>query len=244
LQFYEGDKAAACKLARLLADIEPEPRDDVVLVFARQNGTARDRLLTETALYCGHKFTYWHFETPIPGGKGYPGECFDLFSGTMTYISLGYLQGKHHYDTIFMAEADGAPTSVDWIDRLKKAHEETLFLGKYVTGPHMRHLNDHINGTCIMDAHFWPDHPSLHHCPSDAGWDCFHGIVLRNNAGPSRIIENLYGMGSMSESVFWTHAREAAWLTSIKDGMGQHWARHFLVDEPKWRHTAERGRLT
>ena len=36
LQFYPGDQAEALRLARFLADLEPEYRDDVLLIFAER----------------------------------------------------------------------------------------------------------------------------------------------------------------------------------------------------------------
>ena len=246
LQFYggdgtkahPGDKPAALALARMIADIEPHRRDDVCLVLARQVNTPMDEEIEETGLYVGHKMPVIQFGCRTTElGRGYPGEVYEMWMEVMRRMSDGYYTGRLPYSNVFMFEADGCPMSRDWIDRLKRAHDETLRMGKRITGPVMRYPLEHVNGTMALHLSIWPDRPSLHRCPPTNGWDCFHSQVFLTEANQSsQIIRNEYGMGGMSESVWWTLGREAAWVTSVKDGLHQHWARlHLATNVPNWR---------
>ena len=237
LQFWKGDKRRALDLARLLADIEPRRRDDVAFVFARQSNCPMDAEIHEAQLYVGMKFPRFDLETEVDETKHYPGICFDPWASAATQLSDGYYGGRLPYSSAFFFEADGCPLSATWIDELKKAHAETLLLGKRVTGPLMRYggvdelheVGGHINGTLVMHLSCWADHPCLHRCPPGAPWDVFHGLVLRSEAGPSQAIANLHGMQGMTENQFVIAGKEAVFVTSIKDGTPQHWARRMLV---------------
>jgi hypothetical protein len=231
LQFWRGDVEQACLLARLLADIEPEFRDDVRFVFARQHGTPTDAAYNDTRTYVSRKFPTSEIETAVDDNKRYPGVCFEPWASACFKLSDQYHRGVFHHHSAFFFEADGCPLRRTWIQDLKEAHEENLWQGKRVTGPRM--ANDrHVNGTMIMHLSCWEDHPSLHRCPPTAAWDIFHGQVLMSELGPAQPIENLYGMQSMGESVFRTLGHRYAWITSGKDGCDQHWARRCLVGEP------------
>lgn len=241
LQFFSGDKHRAIALARLLADIEPHRRDDVVFVFARQSNCPMDEGLHETQMYVGRKFPVWDLEVQVDEGKKYPGVCYDAWAGAARKMSDAYHSGQLPYGNAFFFEADGCPIGLDWLDRLKRAHEETLLMGKRVTGPLIRfggvdashQVGGHINGTLAMHLSCWDDHPSLHRCPPEVAWDVFHGLVLRTEAGPSQIIRNEHGASGVSESMYHVIGKESAWLTSVKDGTPQHWCRRHLDRMPE-----------
>jgi hypothetical protein len=230
LQFWQGDRRRALELARLLADIEPEPREDALLVFARQSNCAIDRELREGMNYAGQKFDVMDLETYVDEKKRYPGICFDPWASAAQQLSDMYYRGRIPHHSAFFFEADGCPLRGTWIDDLKAAHAETLLLGKRITGPHMRYGgHDHINGSLVMHLSCWEDHPSLRRCPPAVAWDVHHGPVLVNEAGPSQVIRNEHGMQGVTENQWWILAKESAWLTSVKDGTPQHWARRALV---------------
>ena len=152
LQFYHGDQSDAMALAKLIADIESERRDDVIFAFVRQVETPLDAEICDCQLYVGEKFPVMDVEIPADGEKKKGastslGASFELWSKTLAYFSECYYRGDLRHHSVFPFEADGCPTSRDWIDRLKRAHWETLLQGKRVTGPVMRCPNFHINGT-------------------------------------------------------------------------------------------------
>lgn len=239
LQFWKGDKRRALDLARLLADLEPARRTDVVFVFARQDNCPMDAEIAEAQLYVGSKFPVMDLVAKTDSDKKYPGVCFDPWASAVQQLSDAYHTGRLPYGNVFLFEADGCPIGSDWVDRLKRSHEETLLLGKRVTGPLIRfggvdavhQVGGHVNGTLVMHLSCWEDHPSLRRCPSDAAYDVFHGLVLRNEAGPSQIIRNEHGARGLSESMYWVIAKESCWITSLKDSSHHHWARRMLEAE-------------
>jgi hypothetical protein len=239
LQFWRRDEAMAYRLARMLTDIEPEFRDDVGFFFARQSNVkpaSENRELWETMLYVGKKFPVTELETFVDESKPYPGVAFDPWASACEKLSTMFYTGTMRYRCGFMFEADGCPIGSDWIDRLKRAHEETMLAGKQVTGPLMRFggvdrlhpVGGHINGTMILNWSFWEDHPSLRRCPPSDAWDVFHGDVFTRESRFSDIILNLHGAQGLSESLYWIFAKESCWLTSIKDGSHHHWCQRYI----------------
>jgi hypothetical protein len=226
LQFWEGDKEAAMRLARLLADIEPQERDDVLFVFAPQRGTVTTPEMRATYTRVGEVFPYTIIPADVDPTKKYPGICFDAWSSVVRRLLDAWYDGNGFADAFFF-EADGFPTRTNWIDRLREAHRETILAGKSITGARMR-VNDHINGTLCMRLRFWADNPGLHRCPPAEPWDVFHGSALVAASHPSRIICNEHGI-SITPALFLRLGCEAAWVTSVKDGSGQCWARHYLA---------------
>ena len=230
LSFWRGDKDRAMALAKLLTDIEPKPRPDVTLVFSRQQATPMDDDIQRAIQYCARKFRVLHFEATVDERKPYPGIAFDPWASAMAWFSDSYYEGGLPCENAFFIEPDGFPLRATWIDDIKKAHQETLLLGKRVTGPRMRFGgHDHINGTMVVHASLWPDRPSLHRCASRLAWDVFHGRVLVDEAGPSQIIRNEYGGTDLTAAMFLSKAMESCWLTSIKDRSGFGHAESLLV---------------
>jgi len=241
LQFWKKDKHRAWELARMMADLEPEFRDDVGFFFARQTNVtpaSQDPEFLDTMLYVGKKFPVTEIEAFVDESKPYPGVCFDPWASAAQKISDLYFTGKMPYGRAFFFEADGCPIGIDWINRLKKAHEETLLAGKRVTGPLMRFggvdrlhsPGGHVNGTLIMECSFWEDHPSLRRCPPNDAWDVFLGPVFRTELGTTNpdIILNLHGGLGLSESLYWINQKETAFITSLKDGLHHHWLRKYI----------------
>ena len=241
LQFWRKDKHRAWELARLLADIEPEFRDDVGFFFARQTNVtpaSQDPEFWDTMVYVGKKFPVTEIETFVDESKPYPGVCFDPWASAAQKVSDLYFTGKMPYGRVFFFEADGCPIGSDWIDRLKKAHAETLLAGKRVTGPLMRFggvdrlhsPGGHVNGTLIMECSFWEDHPSLRRCTPTDAWDVLHGPTFRSELGTAQpnIIRNEHGGLGLSESLYWVLGKESCWITSCKDHLPHHWCRRHL----------------
>lgn len=232
LQFWKGDVEQAMDLARLLADIEPGPCEDVALVFARQSNCPMSSLELETAKQCERKFDVWPLEIAVNDRKGYPGVVFDAWVGAMHELTKRYCTGYWPYANAFMFEPDGAPLCTDWINRIRQAMQDALDAGKYVVGPRMYQLGrdrSHINGTSAWHLPFFANSPFLHTCPPDVAYDVFHGRIVLNNSHPSNVIYNATGMKTLTEDAFNHFKRESCWVTSIKDGSARRLARELLV---------------
>ena len=223
LQFWDGDAMEAFRLARLLADLEPEPRNDVMFVLARRRDYGEsDAALDEAEAVLQKKFPVLSMVSPR-AGVGHPDGCYAIWSGVMEELTSLYYDGILPFDNVFTFEPDGAPCRRDWIDSLKRTHAQNLAAGARVTGaPMTQGFNTcasppHVNGCLCMHVSCWADHPSMHYCPPGAAWDVVHGLVLLQELGSFRPIANLYGAQAVSTAVFETLAREHCWLSNVKD---------------------------
>ena len=226
LQTWQGDAAEACRLLRLLTDIEPgEVRDDV-LVVAVQEGT-QHRDLEDAIVYAGKKFSVTTISTEVDIRKEYPGIAFDPWASAVDQLYRWRLTGKLRPESAFFFEPDGCPLRRDWRAWLKRAHIETLQHGKNVTGARMRE-QDHINGSLVMHLDMWANKPSLRSCPPNAPWDSYHGHTLVVESHPSHVIRNEFGLHVTCE-MFRQYRREGAWLTGVKDGSHHAQARELLA---------------
>ncbi|HJX66270.1 MAG TPA: hypothetical protein VJ860_20215 [Polyangia bacterium] len=220
LQFYPGDQGAALRLARFLADLEPERRDDVLLIFAARFDVEMGRgnvELWDALAYCSNKFPV----APLRSARrvtGYPDGCFGLWAGIAQACYERYCT-RWPYHSVFFIEPDGVPLRWDWIDTLKQAHAMNLAQGKRITGARMGAHWQHTNGVLVMHLSCWADHPSLHTCAPGQAWDLFHSQVLLSELGDVQGISSLYGAQSIGESVFRTLGNEYhhAWLANTKD---------------------------
>jgi hypothetical protein len=230
IQFWKGDKREALALARLLADIEPAPREDVGLVLARQSNCQLTADIIQASVYCAQKFPrIAHHCVKVPESVRYPEAAFLLWSETTAWLAEEYYSGRSPFGDFFTVEADGGPLSTCWIDRLKKAHRETRLQGKRVTGPRISTDPPHVNGTMIIGADCRLERTSLNRCPPAIPWDIFHAHTLCGEVAPSTAIASYYGMQGGSDSVWWSMSTITAWVTSVKDSMHQRWARRNLV---------------
>jgi hypothetical protein len=217
LQYWKGDEREAMALARILADIEARPRGDVLLAMCRRVDCALSPLAQETIKYCGRKFMVMPVRSTRIG-TGHPHGCNQLWAGTMQDLAGMWMAGRLRFESAFTFEADGAPLSRNWIDRLIKAHARTMREGKRITGAVMdSHAFPHVNGNLIAHLSIWFDRPSLHVTPANQPWDMFHGHVLSSECLASNVIRNEYGSSKWTPAALASTARESAWLHGAKD---------------------------
>lgn len=219
IQYWEGDKAKAMRLARLIADIEQEFRNDVLLMLAGRFDVPRyDDDVFSTMMYCGRKMPTSCIYSKREA-VGHPDGCFGLWAGAAEACYEWHKSGKPVDEVLFL-ESDVVPARWDWINFWKKQHQLNLDTGKLVTGPLMAESTfypAHVNGALGMHIAAWPDMPSLHHCPSGQAWDCYHGSTLLRVAGKWQGAINLYGAHNLSLSTFKTLGRDYALIASVKD---------------------------
>jgi hypothetical protein len=228
MQFWHGDESRAMRVARLIADIEPRRRDDVIFAFCRRFDTPETKLAWDTFLHVGAKFGVMPIRSQREA-TGHPDGCFGLFAGTLDVLARGWQDGTLRAHSVLMLEADGVPLRADWLDVLLAEHRRTLEAGKRVTGPLTERPLRHINGTLAMAFSCWIDRPSLHSCPPRQAWDLFHAEVLMAEARPTTLIKNAYGSGNWSAESLAVMAKETAYLCSQKDDSCLDWAELTLV---------------
>lgn len=230
IQFWEGDKTKALALAKLLADIEPERRDDVALIFAQRFDVQMSADIYHAQQYCARKFPIFHISSEREQ-TGHPNGCYGLWAGTAEQCYRHYCR-TWPYHSVFFCEADGAPLRRDWIDLLKRRHAETLAAGKRITGhivPENKHCCRLVDGTLLMHISCWADHPSLHTCRRDVAWDVFHAQTLLSEAIDNRAIVGKYGMRRMTRDLFEHLGKSSAWVSGIKDGSAMALARELVA---------------
>lgn len=145
LQYYQGDLEATMRLARLLADLEEEPRYDVLLALVRQPDTEITPLVERTIAHCQRKFDvesvaskYW--------GKGHPEGCTALWKGTIEhyYERFKKKQLEHHSSIFTLDGGDGIPLFQSWLSLAGIIHNVTLERGKLISG------SPYFLGTCPL----------------------------------------------------------------------------------------------
>ena len=165
LQYYEGDKLQACKLARLIADIEPARRTDVSFLFSCRHDCDHDQ---RTLKYVSTKFDVYTFKNKRIA-IGWPYACNELWFGSMTHIA-NYAGIIGTYDAILCLEADDIPLTADWLDTLIKVwnSHRAVIMGHLVPAP-----GPHINGNCLVSgsADTLAKIRRVGSCSPSAGWD-------------------------------------------------------------------------
>jgi len=230
--YWSGDESRALRLARLIADIEPVMRDDVTLYLVPRH----DVEISDEA-----KATVWHCQGKMKAGivgdlplvkTGHPDAPNEMWSAIVTRLAHVWADG-HGRPNVFTCEPDGCPVAVDWIDRLKAAHELGLRFGKRVTGaltqsPAM--IGPHLNGTLVMHLSMALDRPSILSTPPNQAWDLFHRVAFLAESGPhsGRII-NPYGAKGWPDEVLEAMGREVAWISNTKDDSALAWAEANLI---------------
>jgi hypothetical protein len=192
-QFWEGDKAQAMALARLMADIEPVFRNDVLFMFCARFDCQHDE---ETVAYVAQKFAV-HKYTTKRKATGWPNGPNQMMGDSYEHIVELWRRGKlpKEIDAILLMEADCVPLHKDWINLLYNEHKAS---GKKVTGAWLKKGDcncEHVNGNCVISIDFWKKAPGMFHPPSRGGWDAMLKHVILPNAAPSRLIWSDYQLG-------------------------------------------------
>lgn len=112
LQYWDGDKAQAMQLAKLLADIEPKMSDRADFLFVSRFDCAHDQA---TVSYVARKFKVFTY-TSRRRGTGWPLGCNATFFGLMEWFYHKKVARQIlPYKAVFAFEADGIPMSKTWI---------------------------------------------------------------------------------------------------------------------------------
>lgn len=232
IQYWAGDEARAMRVARLIADIEGEPRSDVMVAFCRRFDCEWTSLAERTAQYVSHRFPVMMMQSDRRK-VGHPDGANGLWSGSVELLANMWREGRAR-PSIFTVEHDGCPLSRDWVDRLSAEHMRALGAGKRVSGcmmePRPQHgLTAHVNGTLMLHASMWFDRPSIQVTPDGDAWDIYHGNVFMSECQPTNLIRNIYGATDWTPGVLEALARDTVWLSSTKDDSALEWAEGTLV---------------
>lgn len=232
LQYYEGDIDPTMSLARLLADIEPTPRSDIVLAFVCQPGTSMTPLVSKTIKHCERKFPVLYVESKR-GAKGHPVACTALWTGMMEYFF-------EYYPSASLLAIDGndaVPLHLNWASLMLAEHAMTLAHGKLITGtPYwLGGCPLHVNPNAVFQMEIFSKESSLRTPPEYDGtlmthFDIFHRRALLTNASLSSVVHTDWqGAGNkISVELIRNRAAHSLWLHGYKDVDFHSVARRYL----------------
>lgn len=249
----QGDLPQAMTLARLLADLEPEPRNDVLLALAYQPGTPRPPLVERTVAHCRRTFSVVELVSEF-GARGHPEGCTALWLGTTSHCHRMIAAG-HHVDPACLYDActphgrslltldggDGVPLHRDWLDRMIALHLETLSRGKLITGtPYFQGgCPLHVNPNAVFELAVFDRTNFLADVPSYDGtvmtnFDVYHREEMLAHASLSSAVRTDWRGGGRraTRELLLERSREAIWLHGYRDADLYWTAREHLASRP------------
>lgn len=236
LQFWNGDRSQALKLARLLADLEVGHCNIADFLFVSRFDTAHDQA---TIKHVSRKFNVFSYVSK-GRGTGWPAGCNDLLLGTVGWFyhkkAAGQIPG---YKAIFCFEADGIPMRKDWIAGLHQEWDRVNAKNKiFQAGAWLPNGPDsigtgHINGNCLLTG----DLPLLKWflgvaggVTQSAGWDWALSPQFKTRGWADIPQIRSVWRTPMTEELFLAGMKEKRiWHHGVKDDAGIKFCRKYLV---------------
>ncbi len=185
LQYWSGDRAAAMRLAKFIADIEPVRREDVELcIVRRHDAAAMDSAVIE---HLTKKFAVTERVTP-EHLVGYP--------ASPNFMAFDVMQAAAEWEdvnAVLLMESDCVPVAKDWIDQLKgdwlrSQAQDRLVLGSWRAACH---ANGHINGNMLFSPSLVRK-AGMKPCPPKKPWDVFFVKYFEPHWMRTGLISNRY----------------------------------------------------
>jgi hypothetical protein len=197
LQFWEGDKANAMRLARFIADLEPEFRKDTEFVFIARFDCEHDH---PTCKYVGLKFkTTWI--TSHTKWTGWPGGPNGMAKDTLEWLAAN----RRESGGALLIEPDCVPVCRGWLDRIMAEWDMARFAERILMGAWRNSGGEHghINGNCVVRPDF-AKAISLDCVGPDLAWDCAIVPYVRNRWFVTSIIKNCFeSRNATNQDLFW-----------------------------------------
>jgi len=241
LMYCKSDLEPTMQLARLLADIEPEPRQDVILALVRQPDVALDELTDRTSRHCARKFTVENVVSPL-GAQGHPQGCTALWTGTCLHYYERFARGEldEHRGLLTLDGGDGIPLHRDWISLFKKEHDRTLGLHLRITGtPYfIDRCPLHVNPNALFDLRVFGQTrlltPPVYDGTLETHFDIYHREEMLAQASLSSVVRtDWHGQGQpATHELLLNRSRRAIWLHGYKDDNLRWLCREHLRDLP------------
>jgi hypothetical protein len=174
--YWEGDRAQAMNLARLIADLEPRMSETADVLFSARFDCAHDEA---TILEVAKKFRVHAHINRNRRGVGWPAGPNDLVFGTLDYVyTFSTAKRIPPYKAVLLIESDAGPLRPGWIEELStewdKGKGKVKVLGPMMDSGMKTSGGKHINGNCMISA----DKVFLHWftrkiggCTPAVGWD-------------------------------------------------------------------------
>lgn len=200
LQYWNGDKEKALRLANLLADIQSYKAQDIFLITYRfDSSPPSDELLA----ILRNKFSSVIVKKGIRNATGHPAGCNALWLDTMCFAAD--LGRQRKLDWVFTFEADCVPLRQDWLNYIKQTAVYGTKANKKVIGhlcPASENVIEHVNGNALFSTKILAEVPMLYRCPPNDPWDLWSVKFYKNYWQHSDFIFNAYRQSGWSISKF------------------------------------------
>lgn len=195
MQFYHGDRTDAMRVARLMADVEKERREDVEFCFAARFDTQHD---PATVQYVQSKFPVRIF-TSTRKGTGWPDGCNDLWHELMGWAYLMVREGHADWEAVMTVESDSCPLSRDWISRLmaewdqqKKRDAELVACGCVIKNGDPSYT--HVNGNALFAYDILMRVNGFWGTPHAKSWDVYHAPKYIKRCFDTPLIKSIHNV--------------------------------------------------
>ncbi len=192
LQFWEGDKAKAMRLARFIADLEPKKNDLVDFAFVARFDEKHD---PDTIAYVSRKFNVWTL-TGTRRTVGWPDGCNDL---ALDLLQQSAMRSRPrgvwaNHKALYLIESDVMPVDRDWLRRISDEWDVAQEHDKFVLGSWSPYHSPvgHINGNLLIAPDVVFKIKGLESCPFRAGWDAYFGPKFAPYWWKSVLLQNHY----------------------------------------------------
>lgn len=180
LLYWNGDKSAMERLARLACDLLNEPSDQAECLFvARHDASAPS---AGVQYHAGLKFSKTGLWMCDRRAEGFPGGCNEMAYGLLNHVLIERHMNRGYKDitTILILEGDCVITRPTWITELCAEWEKAYALNKRIVGTVQKAMpeiptNDHINAVAMYDSEILRVIPTMVGGPMHIGWDNYHG---------------------------------------------------------------------
>lgn len=193
LQFWDGDRADALRLARFMADLEPTFNHKVHIMFCARFDAVHD---SETLNYVSKKFEVSKYTSVRKGATGWPYGCNELVHSVWHELLVRSRQDPKFLQTFsagYFLEADNVPLRRDWLKAIMEEWEtrepHEVIMGAW--HPSCSPVG-HINGNMLFVPDLAGRISGLEGCAPNVGWDAAHVHRFSGRWKASQLMKNWY----------------------------------------------------
>lgn len=190
LQFWEGDRDRAMRLAKLIADIEPGKNNRVeIAFFARFDAKQDDEVIKQVS----RKFNVWKMKCRRQA-KGWPDGCNAMALDLLQQANQRSKKEWKNVKAVYLMESDVLPLRTDWLAAIEQEWDEWSAKGKLLGGSWYPYHSPvgHINGNMLVAPNIVAKIKGLEACPPGKAWDTEFAPKFEPFWYKSRLMTNLY----------------------------------------------------
>lgn len=234
IQFWSGDRDAAMRNARRIADNEPKFRNDVEFLFVARFDCPHD---PATIAHVSKKFRTSTY-TSTRSGTGWPSGCNDVWCDLMCNHAIRNVYSGAWQDVkaVLTFEGDAIPVVKDWINQLSAEWNVAAAQGKTIVGcfmpPPLCGPVGHINGNAMFAPDLFARIPQIIGCSPHGGWDFIFAPLFKPHWFKTPLITNYYKSLNITEKEIRRRApdgRIPAVVHGVKDRSVETFADAFLA---------------